>query len=112
VQDLRDDMRQIAAAPAPAALPPSQAHMAERQRPWHNLPQRSYSHFVGRQAELEKLTQLLLPRPRSRHFVVTLDGRGRTFRGNCLGLGQAYAADCERHSAAPADLHQPGRSVS
>ncbi len=42
--------------------------------PRHNLPQRTSTHFVGREAELQKLTQLLLPYPRSRHFLVRLDG--------------------------------------
>jgi LuxR family glucitol operon transcriptional activator len=67
----------------PAGRPP------ERQRPWHNLPQRSYTRFVGRQAELEKLTQLLLPHPRSRHFVVTLDGIGGVGK-SALALELAY----------------------
>ena len=89
MQGLRDDVRQIAAAPPLAALPPGQARSAERARPWHNLPQRSYTQFVGRQAELEKLTQLLLPHPRSRHFVVTLDGIGGVGK-SALAMELAY----------------------
>ncbi|HEU5097886.1 MAG TPA: ATP-binding protein, partial [Roseiflexaceae bacterium] len=71
--------------PAGATRPRSPA----RQRPWHNLPQRSYTRFVGRQAELEKLTQLLLPHPRSRHFIVTLDGIGGVGK-SALALELAY----------------------
>jgi hypothetical protein len=48
----------------------------KRKRPWHNLPRRTYSRFVGRQDELQKLAKLMLPYPRSRHFAVTLDGIG------------------------------------
>src|SRR6266704_6303807 len=57
--------------------------------PWHNLPQRTYTHFVGREAELQKLTQLLLPYPRSRHFLVTLDGIGGVGK-SALALDLAY----------------------
>jgi len=89
MQALRDDMRLLAATPTPLALPPPTPTPAERPRPWHNLPQRSYTRFVGRQAELEKLTQLLLPHPRSRHFVVTLDGIGGVGK-SALALELAY----------------------
>jgi LuxR family glucitol operon transcriptional activator len=68
----------------PAALPPP-----ARLRPWHNLPQRSYTRFVGRQAELEQLRRLLLPHPRSRHFVITLDGIGGVGK-SALALELAY----------------------
>lgn len=81
---LRDDMRLLAAAPAPAALPPPRPAL-----PWHNLPQRAYPRFVGRQVELEKLAQLLLPHPRSRHFVITLDGIGGVGK-SALALELAY----------------------
>jgi LuxR family glucitol operon transcriptional activator len=89
MQGLRDDIRLLGAAPAPVALLSAQAQPAERPRPWHNLPQRSYTHFVGRQAELAKLTELLLPHPRSRHFVVTLDGIGGVGK-SALALELAY----------------------
>src|SRR6266700_2529433 len=75
VRDLRDDIKQLPAAltpPAPTAI----ERPNDRPHPWHNLPQRTYTHFVGRETELQKLTQLLLPYPRSRHFLVTLDGIG------------------------------------
>ncbi len=40
----------------------------------HNLPQPDYARFVGRKAELKQIGQLLLPK--TRHFVVTIDGIG------------------------------------
>ena len=90
MQGLRDEIRQITAAPPLAALPPATPLLStQRPLPWHNLPQRSYTRFVGRQVELEKLTQLLLPHPRSRHFVVTLDGIGGVGK-SALALELAY----------------------
>jgi LuxR family glucitol operon transcriptional activator len=88
IEALRSELKQLPAPQATLALP-APAQRPERQRPWHNLPQRSYTHFVGRQAELEKLTQLLLPHPRSRHFVVTLDGIGGVGK-SALALELAY----------------------
>jgi tetratricopeptide (TPR) repeat protein len=61
----------------------------EHTLPWHNLPQRPYTHFVGREPELQKLIQLLLPYPRSRHFLVTLDGIGGVGK-SALALEVAY----------------------
>ncbi len=75
MRDLHNDIKQLPTsltAPAPSAIEGPSEHVL----PWHNLPQRTYTHFVGREAELQKLTQLLLPYPRSRHFLVTLDGIG------------------------------------
>ena len=40
----------------------------------HNLPQPENSLFIGRQAEIKQITQLLSPL--SRHFVITIDGIG------------------------------------
>jgi tetratricopeptide (TPR) repeat protein len=88
IEALRSEIKQLPASQAALALP-APARQPERQRPWHNLPQRSYTRFVGRQAELEKLTQLLLPHPRSRHFVVTLDGIGGVGK-SALALELAY----------------------
>src|SRR6266542_347912 len=42
--------------------------------PHHNLPPRDYERFVGRQKELVELRRLL--GPRSRAFIVTIDGIG------------------------------------
>jgi len=88
IEALRSEIKQLPAPQAALALP-APARPPERQRPWHNLPQRSYTRFVGRQAELERLTQLLLPHPRSRHFVVTLDGIGGVGK-SALALELAY----------------------
>jgi LuxR family glucitol operon transcriptional activator len=88
IEALRSEIQQLPAPQAMLALPAPAQHL-ERQRPWHNLPQRSYTRFVGRQAELEKLNQLLLPHPRSRHFVVTLDGIGGVGK-SALALELAY----------------------
>jgi LuxR family glucitol operon transcriptional activator len=88
IEALRSEIKQLPEPPATLALPAPAQH-PERQRPWHNLPQRSYTRFVGRQAELKRLTQLLLPHPRSRHFVVTLDGIGGVGK-SALALELAY----------------------
>ncbi|MFL5804317.1 MAG: tetratricopeptide repeat protein [Roseiflexaceae bacterium] len=89
VHQLRDDLRRLPAEPLPAALPAPARLLAERPWPWHNLPQRSYTRFVGRKEELEKLTRLLLPYPRSRHFLVTLDGIGGVGK-SALAIELAY----------------------
>jgi len=88
MQDLRDDMKQL---PTPLETPALSTikEPDERSRPWHNLPQRTFTHFVGREVEVQKLTQLLLPYPRSRHFLVTLDGIGGVGK-SALALEIAY----------------------
>ena len=82
--ELLETRQALPLAATPAALPPP-----ARPRPWHNLPQRSYTRFVGRQAELAQLHTLLLPHPRSRHFVITLDGIGGVGK-SALALELAY----------------------
>jgi tetratricopeptide (TPR) repeat protein len=49
---------------------------AETIRPkvFHNLPHPDYGRFIGRESELQKLRELLSPK--SRHFVITIDGIG------------------------------------
>lgn len=89
VRDLREDIKQLPASLTQPALTTSSELQDERTPPWHNLPQRPYTHFVGREAELQKLTQLLLPYPRSRHFLVTLDGIGGVGK-SALALELAY----------------------
>jgi len=42
--------------------------------PRHNLPSRDYEQFIGRQQELAEVRRLL--GPRSRAFVITIDGIG------------------------------------
>lgn len=88
LQSLHEDMKAL-----PEALPLAALPMAEQPAmpvsPWHNLPQRTYTQFVGRDEELQKLTKLLLPYPRSRHFLVTLDGIGGVGK-SALALEIAY----------------------
>jgi tetratricopeptide (TPR) repeat protein len=101
IGDLRADMRQLPATSTSAALPAPTHPTAERPRPWHNLPQRSYARFVGRKDELEQLNRLLLPYPRSRHFLVTLDGIGGVGK-SALAIELAYRYR-EDYAALPAD---------
>lgn len=89
MRDLRDDIQQLPAAMSHSALPNTTEQLAEHSQPLHNLPQRPYTHFVGREAELQKLTQLMQPYPRSRHFLVTLDGIGGVGK-SALALELAY----------------------
>ncbi|MBC8077805.1 MAG: tetratricopeptide repeat protein, partial [Chloroflexales bacterium] len=56
--------------------------------PQHNLPPRDYERFVGRHKELAELRRLL--GPRSRAFVVTVDGIGGIGK-SALALETAYA---------------------
>ncbi len=76
MRDLRGDIKQLPATLSLSTLPNLSVQTTEHPQPWHNLPQRPYTHFVGREAELHKLMQLMMPYPRSRHFLVTLDGIG------------------------------------
>jgi hypothetical protein len=57
--------------------------------PRHNLPPRDYECFVGRQQELEEVRRLLLPYPKSRHHLVTIDGIGGIGK-SALALETAY----------------------
>ena len=54
----------------------------------HNLPQPDFDHFIGRQAELKQIRQLLSPK--TRHFVITIDGIG--------GIGKSALALEVAHS--------------
>src|SRR5260370_13275025 len=89
MRDLRDDIKQLPAAMSLSALPNPSEQSVEHLQSRHNLPQRPYTHFVGREAELHKLTQLMLPYPQSRHFLVTLDGIGGVGK-SALALELAY----------------------
>jgi tetratricopeptide (TPR) repeat protein len=88
MQNLRNDLKQH-----PLSLPSSELFQLgrpkEQTQPLHNLPQRTYTQFIGREAEWQKLLQLLLPYPRSRHFLVTLDGIGGVGK-SALALEVAY----------------------
>jgi LuxR family glucitol operon transcriptional activator len=55
--------------------------------PRHNLPSRDYEQFIGRQPELAELRRLL--GPRSRSFVITIDGIGGIGK-SALVLESAY----------------------
>lgn len=67
-----------------------------RQKVYHNLPQKDYENFVGRQKELGKIHETLLPYPRSRYHVLTIDGIG--------GIGKsALALEVANHYLRNAD---------
>jgi tetratricopeptide (TPR) repeat protein len=57
--------------------------------PRHNLPQRDYEQFVGRQKELAEVRRLLQPYPKSRAYVITIDGIGGIGK-SALALEVAY----------------------
>jgi len=57
--------------------------------PCHNLPPRDYERFIGRQPELAELRRLLQPYPKSRAYVVTIDGIGGIGK-SALALETAY----------------------
>lgn len=42
----------------------------------HNLPQPHYERFIGREAELKRIIEILKPYPSSQHALVTIDGVG------------------------------------
>ncbi len=58
--------------------------------PRHNLPPRDYERFVGRQKELADVHKLLQPYPKSRAYVITIDGIGGIGK-SALALETAYA---------------------
>ncbi|MBP1466187.1 tetratricopeptide repeat protein [Candidatus Chloroploca sp. M-50] len=96
-RELQEGLRLIAARPDPHLLSTSRPLLPERQRPWHNLPQRTYPEFIGRLDELEQLARLMLPHPRSRHFVITIDGIGGVGK-SALALELAYGYRKHYHS--------------
>ena len=67
--------------------------------PRHNLPPRDYERFVGRQPELEEVRRLLLPYPKSRHHLVTIDGIGGIGK-SALALETAYTC-CDQYAVLP-----------
>ncbi len=54
---------------------------------FHNLPQPDYERFIGRQEEIKSIQKLLSPK--SRHFVITIDGVGGVGK-SALALEVAY----------------------
>jgi tetratricopeptide (TPR) repeat protein len=67
--------------------------------PRHNLPSRDYEQFIGRQHELAEIHRLLSPR--SRAFVITIDGIGGIGK-SALALESAYAF-VEQYANLPED---------
>lgn len=65
--------------------------------PMHNLPPRDYEQFVGRQRELAEVRRLL--GPRSRAFVLTIDGIGGIGK-SALALEAAYSL-CNAYASLP-----------
>lgn len=57
--------------------------------PRHNLPPRDYEQFIGRQKELTEVRRLLQPYPKSRAYVITIDGIGGIGK-SALALEAAY----------------------
>jgi hypothetical protein len=57
-------------------VPPQVPSGPSRPKVYHNLPHPDYGTFVGREKELDQIHQLLLPYPRSRYHVITIDGIG------------------------------------
>ena len=68
--------------------------------PHHNLPPRDYEQFVGRQKELDDVRKLLLPYPKSRYHLVTIDGIGGIGK-SALALETAYMF-VDQYAALPA----------
>jgi tetratricopeptide (TPR) repeat protein len=62
---------------------------------YHNLPQPDYGQFIGREQELKKVHELLSPR--SRHFVITIDGIGGIGKSAlALEVAHRYLRDFDR----------------
>ena len=75
--DMRDALLQLTEKLVEQkALPGGAFMLSERPKVYHNLPQPDYGNFVGREAELKKITDILRPYPHSQHALVTIDGIG------------------------------------
>ena len=75
--DMRDALLQLTEKLVEQkALPGGAFMLSERPKVYHNLPQPDYGNFVGREAELRKITDILRPYPQSQHALVTIDGIG------------------------------------
>ncbi|MGC1378666.1 MAG: tetratricopeptide repeat protein, partial [Anaerolineales bacterium] len=57
-------------------LPSPNSDVDSKQVVMHNLPQPDYGKFVGREKEIEQITAILQPYPKSQSHLVTIDGIG------------------------------------
>lgn len=88
---LVDQIAQLPNNLIPLITPSTINTLPEHPYPWHNLPQRPYTHFVGRENEFRKIIDLLLPHPKSRHYLIAIDGIGGLGKSSlALELGYYY----------------------
>ncbi len=75
-EGVRQALLQLTDAIAEKKLLPAPDSSVQPVRPkvLHNLPQPDYENFVGRETELAQIEQLL--NPKTRHFVIVVDGIG------------------------------------
>jgi tetratricopeptide (TPR) repeat protein len=96
--DVRDALLQLTDAIAARKLLPGGDPLLALPAPkkiYHNLPHPDYERFVGRKAELKQIRQLLLPK--TRHFVVTIDGIGGIGKSAlALEVAHSYLQHSER----------------
>lgn len=89
-----DEQKQLAAGQSSTAL------SASRPAVYHNLPQPEYGEFIGREAEIKQIFELLRPYPQSRHHLIVIDGIG--------GIGKSTLALEVAHRCLHASLQAAG----